>query len=71
MKCNSPRVTSGVLKDALTDTRSDLSDSLAQLLRHGLTLERFNGVRVSSSGHDDESHHGCLGAHLLEAVVET
>lgn len=67
----SPRVTSGVLKDTLANAGSHLRDSLAELLRHGLTLERFDSVRVGRSGHDDERHDSRLGAHLLEAVVET
>lgn len=60
-----------MLKDSFTDSSGNLVDRLSKLLSDGLTLERFDRVRVGSCGHDDESDNGCLGTHLLETAVQS
>lgn len=64
-------VAGGVLEEAVADAVLDLGDGLAELLDHGLALQRFDGVRVGSGGHDDESDDGDVGPEFLEAVVQT
>lgn len=66
-----PGIPSSLLKQPLTDPVLDLGDSIPQLLRDGLTLESFDGVRVRRGGHDDECHHRRFGPRLLESEVET
>lgn len=60
-----------MFEDPLADSRSNLVNSFTELLSHGLTLECFDGVGVGCSGHDDESHNGSFGPHLLESVIKT
>jgi hypothetical protein len=63
-------VAGGTLEKALTDTVLNLGDGVAELLRHGLTLERLDRVRVRGGGGDDERDDGLLRTGDLEAVVE-
>lgn len=60
-----------MFKDPLSYPSRYLRYGFLQLRSDRLTLERLDRVRIGSSGHDDESHNGCLGSHLLQAGVET
>jgi hypothetical protein len=71
MRSSSPIIPRGMLKDPVTDPMLNLGNGLSELLGNGLTFERLDGVRVGSGWHDDECDDGDLGAHLLQAVVET
>jgi hypothetical protein len=64
-------VSSGVLEETVSDPVLDFLNGILQLLDNGLSLERFDSVRVGRSGHDDESDDGGLGSHLLQSVVQT
>lgn len=63
-------VAGGHLEETGSDPVLDLGDRVVELLGDGLPLERFDGVRVRLSRHDDEGDHGELGAHRLEAMIE-
>jgi hypothetical protein len=64
-------VSSGVLKQSVSNPVLDLLDRVLQLLDDGLTFEGFDGVRVGGSGHDDKRDNSRLGAHLLQSAVQT
>ena len=66
-----PIVSSSPLKQPLPDSVLNFRHSIAQLFRHSLTLESFDGVRVSGSGHDNESDYCNVAASFFKAVVET
>lgn len=59
-----------MLEDTLSDTFSDLADTLSELSRHSLSFERLDGIGVCRGWHDDERNDGCLGTHLLKSVVQ-
>ena len=59
-----------MLEEAGADPVLDFGDGIAELLRHRLTLQCVDGVRVSGGRHDNE-HDDCrLRARLLKAIVE-
>ena len=68
---NAPIRTHSMFEEALTDTVLNLRDRVVQLLSDSLALERVNGIRVGSGGHDNERDNGHLGAGLLQSVVKT
>lgn len=65
------RVSTGVFKDSLADTIGHLLDAVLELGGDSLTFEGFDSVRVGSGGHDDECDDCGLGAHLLQAVIQS
>ena len=60
-----------MLKDSLANPCGDLVNSLTQLLRHSLTLERFDSVRICRGRHDNECHDGRFRSHLLQSMIES
>lgn len=49
----------------------DFSHGISELFCDSLTLESFNGVRMSSSWHDNKSNYCDIAACLFEPEVET
>jgi hypothetical protein len=66
-----PRVPKRMLKDPPSNPLSNLINSLLQLSSNSLSLQRFNSVRVGSSGHDDECDNSSLGSSFLESGVKS
>ena len=60
-----------MFEETLTNPILDFSDRVVELLGDSLALERVNGIRVGSGGHDNERDNGHLGAGLLQSVVQT
>jgi hypothetical protein len=67
---NLPMEASGVVEQSGSNTVLDLGDSIAKLLRHGLSFESFDSVRMRRCRHNDESHDCDSRSGLLQSVVE-
>lgn len=60
-----------MFEETLTNPILDFRDRVVELLGDSLALERVNGIRVGSSGHNDERDNGYFGPRLLQPEVQT